>query len=171
MGTNAIRRRNNANTPPRRKKSAKSKSRSGGLHRTRKTKPAPKSKTAPAGLSVALSGHLLRQLDRRAKAAGVTRDEFVAACVRLGLASPSVITAPRRSSKNGAGKSKEVGAGLDQVLTWMADQQAVLSQIRDSLNEVAAAVPVDNRPPTPEPGDDGDDDDDEEETRGDRVPS
>jgi hypothetical protein len=110
-------------------------------------------------------------LDRRAKSAGVTRDQLVAACLRVGLSSPSLPSGKWRSSKNGAAKSKEVGAGLDQVLTWMADQQAVLSQIRDSLNEVAAAVPVDNRPPTPEPGDDGDDDEDDEETRGDRVPS
>ncbi len=131
--------------------------------RATKSKPATSSKQGFVRLSVALAPGILRRIDRRAKAAGVTRDEFIAACLRLGL-SHSTARPP-----DGAATSKEVGAGLDQVLTWMADQQAVLAQLRESLSEVTAAVPVDNRPPTPEPGDD--DDDDDEKPRRDKSPA
>ena len=159
MSTNAMRRSTNA--IKRKTAATKSSRKTKPARRTSKPVPRPATKSKPAAgskkalvcLSVALAPGMVRRIDRRAKAAGVTRDEFIAACIRLGL-SHSTARPP-----DGAATSKEVGAGLDQVLTWMADQQAVLAQLRDSLSEVTAAVPVDNRPPTPEPGDDDDDDD------------
>ena len=129
---------------------AKPQARTSAGRRTAKCKSLSKARTL-ARLSVSLAPSLLRQLDRHAKSAGLTRDEVVAMCLRLGLRGST--------SRASNPKSKQVGAGLDQVLTWMADQQAVLKRIGDSLAEVAAAVPVDNRPPAPEPGDDEDDDD------------
>lgn len=98
-----------------------------------------------ARVAVTVDRTLLAQAERFARQSGISLAELVAEGLRrvTGPKAPVLPPGPVVEETNAA-------PGLEQLLGWMAQQQEALTEIRNALGDVAAALPNDARP-APQP--------------------
>ena len=104
---------------------------------------------ATARVSVSLEKDVLAQAERVAREQKTTVPALIAAGLRklIGYAKAPVLPPGDLVAQ----PAEPAGPGWDQMLAWMEDQQATLTQIRDAIGEVAASLPVDSPPGSPRP--------------------
>ena len=102
-----------------------------------------KVKPATARLSAAVEKDLLAAAERYARAHGTTVPQLVSEGLRkvTGFTKTPVLP-PGDVEVHQASE----GGPWGQLLAWMEEQQATLTEIRDALGDVAASLPTDPKP-------------------------
>ena len=108
---------------------------------------AAKKPRATARVSALVDKDLLAQAERYAKARRTTVADVVAEGLRKVLGGTRAPVLPPADAEPGAADAGAWG----HMLAWMEEQQSALTEIRNALGDVAAALPNEPAPPASRP--------------------
>ena len=106
-----------------------------------RTATARRPKVTSARLSTAVEKRLLDHAQQYAREHGTTLTALVEEGLRRVTGMNKAPVLPPGDVEAPAGAAPADAAGWEQLATWMEEQQATLTQIRDALGDVAASLP------------------------------